>query len=136
MYMRDKYFFLSNYYPCEIKTDYGIFPSVENAYQSLKDVSKANLFLDITPNEAKHLGANREIIHLREDWEDVKLGIMEDLIRQKFQREKMKNRLIKVTEPIAEDNNWGDKFWGVCNGEGENHLGKILTKIRNELLEK
>ena len=34
---------------------------------------------------------------------------------------------------LVEDNWWGDKFWGVCNGEGENHLGKLLMKIRDEL---
>ena len=34
---------------------------------------------------------------------------------------------------IVEWNNWGDKIWGkTLNGEGENHLGKILMKIRDE----
>ena len=135
MQMKDEYFFLSNFYPCEIKTTYGTFPSVENAYQSMKDVNKANLFFNITPGKAKRLGSNPNIIHLRADWEEIKLQLMEDLIRQKFQKEEMKNQLIKVTEPITEDNNWGDSYWGVYNGKGENHLGKILTKIRNEILE-
>ena len=26
-----------------------------------------------------------------------------------------------------------DFFWGVCNGKGENHLGKILMKVRDEI---
>lgn len=30
-----------------------------------------------------------------------------------------------------EENNWGDKFWGTVNGVGENHLGKILMRIRD-----
>jgi predicted NAD-dependent protein-ADP-ribosyltransferase YbiA (DUF1768 family) len=34
---------------------------------------------------------------------------------------------------LVEGNTWGDKFWGVCDGEGENHLGKLLMKIRAEL---
>lgn len=32
-----------------------------------------------------------------------------------------------------EGNTWGDKFWGVCDGEGENHLGKLLMEVRAEL---
>lgn len=32
-------------------------------------------------------------------------------------------------------NTWGDKVWGVCNGEGENRLGKILMRIRSEIRE-
>ena len=26
----------------------------------------------------------------------------------------------------------GDKFYGMCDGEGENHLGKILMKVRDD----
>jgi predicted NAD-dependent protein-ADP-ribosyltransferase YbiA (DUF1768 family) len=35
------------------------------------------------------------------------------------------------TEEIVEGNWWYDKYWGVCNGEGENHLGKLLMWIRD-----
>jgi len=37
--------------------------------------------------------------------------------------------------PLVEGNNWGDMFWGVDvkSGKGENHLGRILMKIREEL---
>jgi predicted NAD-dependent protein-ADP-ribosyltransferase YbiA (DUF1768 family) len=28
---------------------------------------------------------------------------------------------------------WGDRFWGVCNGVGENMLGKLLMQVREEL---
>jgi predicted NAD-dependent protein-ADP-ribosyltransferase YbiA (DUF1768 family) len=30
-------------------------------------------------------------------------------------------------------NYWNDKFWGICKGVGENHLGKILMQIRDEI---
>lgn len=36
-------------------------------------------------------------------------------------------------EMLVEGNNWHDKFWGVCGGEGENHLGKMLMHIRERL---
>ena len=39
---------------------------------------------------------------------------------------------------LIEGNNWHDVFWGKCscprcNGGGQNHLGKILMKVREEL---
>ena len=33
-------------------------------------------------------------------------------------------------EELVEGNKWGDRFWGVCKGKGENHLGKIsITRM-------
>ena len=36
---------------------------------------------------------------------------------------------------LEEGNTWNDTFWGVHlkNGQGQNHLGRILMKIRTEL---
>lgn len=37
-------------------------------------------------------------------------------------------------EEIVEWNNWGDRYWGrdVSDGGGENHLGRLLIKLRDE----
>jgi predicted NAD-dependent protein-ADP-ribosyltransferase YbiA (DUF1768 family) len=35
---------------------------------------------------------------------------------------------------LIEENTWGDTFWGICKGQGENHLGRLLMQIRDELL--
>ena len=65
-----------------------------------------------------------------------KLGITEDVIRQKFNNPELKEKLIATGDAeLIEGNPWGDTFWGVCEGKGENHLGKILMKIRSELNE-
>ena len=34
---------------------------------------------------------------------------------------------------LEDGNTWGDRIWGVYQGQGENRLGKILMKIRDEL---
>lgn len=34
---------------------------------------------------------------------------------------------------IEEGNSWGDTFWGVCEGHGENHLGKLIMEQRDAL---
>ena len=38
-------------------------------------------------------------------------------------------------EELIEGNTWNDTYWGVCNGRGQNHLGKILMKVRSLLKE-
>lgn len=74
--------------------------------------------------------------NLREDWEDVKLEIMEAILYLKFtQNPDLKEKLLETKGHIEERNDWYDVFWGTYNGEGENHLGKLLMKIRNFLLE-
>ena len=68
---------------------------------------------------------------LRPDWDSFRLLAMEEIIQEKFdQYEALKLKLI-MTNPaeLIEGNHWGDVFWGVCKGKGENHLGKILMKI-------
>ena len=36
---------------------------------------------------------------------------------------------------LIEGNHWNDRFWGVCRGKGQNHLGKLLMELR-EILKK
>lgn len=74
---------------------------------------------------------------LRADWEEIKLQVMETLLRQKFHSEinPALAQLLKNTRDyeLIEGNNWGDTFWGVCNKVGKNHLGRLLMLIRSDL---
>ena len=76
-------------------------------------------------------------VKLRKDWEEVKLRIMEEVVRAKFlQHPDLANKLIDTgDEELIEGNCWNDRFWGVDirTGIGENNLGKILMKVRSEL---
>ena len=62
---------------------------------------------------------------------------MEGTVLLKFnQNPELKRKLIATGDAVlVEENYWGDKFWGVCSktGEGENHLGIILMKTREDL---
>lgn len=129
MKFREKYYFLSNMFPCNIHYNGINYKSVESAFQAQKDPSRTNEFANLDGFAAKKLGRK---VTLRKDWETIKLSIMEDLLRVKFSDKTLHNQLLAVTEPIVEDNTWHDTFWGVCNGKGENNLGKLLEKIKNE----
>lgn len=128
--------FLSNMEPCKVYYKNMLFPSVENAYQSSKaiDFTTMGQFQCCNPYEAKKLGKR---ITMREGFNGERLSIMESLLRQKFSHlnPALRQKLINTQGiELVEVNTWGDKYWGVCNNTGENHLGKLLMKIRDDLL--
>lgn len=128
-----EYWFLSNFYPSPIVILGFDYPTVEHAYQSWKAKNLADwkyVALSETPAVAKRRG--REI-DCREDWDRIKIEVMEYCLQKKFEDPVLLEKLT-ATFPIElfEGNWWGDTFWGVCNGKGENHLGKLLMKIRLE----
>ena len=66
----------------------------------------------------------------------MKLQLMERLLLKKFDdnHPQLQQMLLATgEEELVEGNYWGDVYWGVCNGVGENHLGKLLMKIRDQL---
>jgi ribA/ribD-fused uncharacterized protein len=128
-----EYRFLSNFWSCSVTYDGVEYPSVENAYQAAKclDAKDRPPFLHYKSSKAKQKG---RLIQMRPDWDEVKVEIMHHLVAQKFAKEPLKSKLL-ATAPheIEEGNWWGDTFWGTCNGVGENVLGKILVRVRDEL---
>jgi ribA/ribD-fused uncharacterized protein len=137
---RDKYDFLSNFYPAKVTYEGMVYPCVENAFQAAKtfDLSERQQFTYLAPGKAKKAGGQ---LDLRPDWEDVKEGIMLEIVRAKFTQDALLNRwLIKTgDQELIEGNDWHDNFWGVCECEkcggkkGKNTLGKILMRVREEL---
>lgn len=128
------YRFLSNFYSSLISVDGVLYPTVEHAFHAAKTNDKElkeKIRQAQTPGKAKRLGHQ---VELREDWDDVRISIMEDLLRKKFSIQGLKEKLLATKgRELVEGNTWNDTFWGVCNGIGENHLGKLLMKIRDEL---
>ena len=90
------------------------------------------MFQTSDPKESKRMSKK---VKVRDDWDTVKEGIIEGLVRQKFQDPSLREMLMSTgTEGLEEGNRWGDEFWGVSfrTGKGDNRLGKILMKIREE----
>lgn len=116
---------------------------VEQKFQAEKTLDKATRkrILGLPPGEAKQLG---NAIRLRPDWEEIKYGVMERLVREKFNRPRYRIMLLRTGDAeIVEGNTWHDHIWGNCvcercqaKGPGKNWLGLILTKVRSELASK
>lgn len=125
--------FLSNFYPSPVLYDGIRFPTSEHAFQAAKSLNmgvRRQISMLPSPADAKRFGRN---IHLRPGWDRLRLAVMEDILREKFSSPSMRRNLMSTgTHELVEGNWWNDTFWGVCNGKGENHLGKILMKLRKE----
>ncbi len=124
------YRFLSNFWPAVVEYNSIVFPTVEHAYVAAK--TKDQVLQRIisklpTPGEARRLG--KELI-IRPEFNAEKYSIMEYLLRQKFEISHLK-RLLLDTGHI-ELIEYSDTYWGICEGKGENNLGKLLMKIRGE----
>lgn len=129
-----KYYFLSNFYPIEVEYDGITYRSSEAAFQAMKCVDKKDryAFKDLSSSKAKQLGRR---VKLRPDWENIKDQIMYEVVKSKFSNSMYLKSMILGTGDayLEEGNTWGDKYWGTVNGVGNNKLGEILMRVRDEL---
>lgn len=149
---RGPYAFLSNFAPAEVRlhpvTAYNkvlgsqglvydelVYPTVEHAYQAAKFMrheGRLLIWAAAHAGQAKKLG--RSCAKLPVLWDEMRLDLMLLLLRQKFAHAELRAKLL-ATDPyeLVEGNWWGDTYWGVCNGVGENHLGLLLMRVRGEI---
>lgn len=139
-----KWWFLSPYAELPIKMEvdghFYDFPTIEHYYQAMKFYASDERFHTIiklkSPDEARLLTKTPTYkINRRTDFDKHKFEIMEKGVRAKFLQNPEAARMLKDT---------GDalliKSCEVCyqcgfgEGSGQNQMGKILMKIREELL--
>jgi ribA/ribD-fused uncharacterized protein len=145
-----RYAFLSNFYPCEIEHQGISYKNVETYYVAMKIKNDQQIdgkyigYVDCreliskikNPGDVKRFGRTLKI---RKDWDDVKLDVMLWGVREKFKKEELKEMLLATgDQDLIEGNWWHDNFFGVCTcgpcqGGGQNNLGKIIMKVREEV---
>lgn len=130
------YRWLSNFWECDVPYNGHTYISSEHAYQAAKTTNEKDRLRIAncrTPGETKRL---IRTLDQTPGFHERKLQIMEDIVRSKFTHNAdLAEKLVETEgDTLVEGNSWKDTFWGVCCGKGENHLGKILMKIREELL--
>ncbi len=147
----------SNYFKSPINIDGKYYETVEHYFQSQKfpntDYSEI-IRTQNTPNKAKILASQKrgggykwrtdlnsiidshKHLVLREDWEEVKDSIMFRGLQAKFKTKEFKNILQATGDKEIREVSPRDYYWGTGkNGTGLNKLGKLLMKLRNELVE-
>jgi predicted NAD-dependent protein-ADP-ribosyltransferase YbiA (DUF1768 family) len=153
---RGPHFPLSNMYPLGtwIKTDSGVtVPTSEHAYMAnrLEDPSMQVIvalargekddprpFKDgLAAKETAHRFIEQGAIQMFDD-EVGCLALMHRVLIDKVLLNSDVYDVLVATgdEEIVEGNSWGDHFWGVSpvgSRNGENHLGRLWMRIREEL---
>jgi N-glycosidase YbiA len=138
------YWFTTAYVPLDNWSAHAVkiwgkkFPTVEHAYHYRK-------YDDTAPAVAKEmLGApspwaamqidRKNADKRRKDWDDVKVGIMTEIVRAKAaQNEDVRASLLQTGTKRIVENSPRDTFWGCGeDGTGQNQMGKILMLVRNE----
>lgn len=138
----EQYRFLSNFHPAPLRLE-GIhadglaYRTSEHAYMALKTLdmnTRISIAVLNTPREAREAGQN---IPLRKDWGEFRPLAMLAALRAKFRQNPTLAEQLLATGHLylEETNNWGDRYWGVVEGEGLNMLGKSLMQVRMELQE-
>lgn len=129
----------SNFSPHPVQLIGRSWSTAEHYYQAQKFFgSDHDLFERIqaapSPEFAAKLGRAHPEAY-RPDWHQVKLGVMLDVVREKFRCHRdIQEILIATADHILIEDSPVDYFWG-CGADrsGMNHLGQILMRVRNEL---
>lgn len=134
-----EFYCLDNFSSFKIKYHDYLYSSVEEAYQ-------AQGFIDSAPEIAEKImksGSAHEaklIAHYyadlrRKDWNEVKIAIMEELLRIKLaQHPYVRKKLMETQDYILVEDSPTDGFYGCGrNRDGLNVLGHLWMKLREEL---
>jgi ribA/ribD-fused uncharacterized protein len=128
---KGEYAFLSNFWFSPVELGGVTFPTGEHAFHAAKCTDPADvqkIMAAKTPQQAKRIGKK---VAIRPDWNDIRYDVMTAVVQAKFADSDLARRLAATgDEELIEGNNWGDRQWGMVNGEGENWLGIILMARR------
>ena len=131
---------LDNFSAFGLKMDGEYFQTSEHAFQYLKFVNTnieiANKIKKAySPNEARKI-AHENKQYKESNWSDIKYDNMEKVLRLKTEQNPIvKKKLLNTNDYIiAEYCTDEDTDWGLDNNnKGENNLGKIWMKIRDDI---
>ena len=137
-YPREFYPF-DNFSSFKVEWNGYLFASVEEAYQAASFMGSDEELVEKikkshSADEAQRIAyANRD--KRREDWDDVKVSIMEELLRLKIEQNPyVKKKLLQTEDYMIVEDSPKDDFWGWGpNRNGQNNLGKLWMKLREEL---
>lgn len=137
-YPREFYCF-DNFSSFKIMYKGTLYSSVEEAYQALGFVDSApeiasQIKNSFSAHEAQKIAyANKD--KRRKDWDNIKVSVMEELLRAKIEQNPyVKKKLLETKDYLIVEDSPKDSFWGWGEDrKGENNLGKLWMKLRDEL---
>lgn len=132
-----QYRFLSNFYDCSYTDGRHTFFCSEQGYmfEKSQDPKYRALILKCTSaSECKKRGRNAKLLR---NWDErLRYVAMLKHLRLKFAVPEMRELLLATGNRYLEETNYHyDVHWGVSaqSGEGQNHLGRLLMCVREEI---
>ncbi len=132
------FYVLSNFSAFRVWWKGRTFDTSEAAYHWEKFPDHAAIQFDIEAADSAHEAfkvAERNKPFRRDDWDDVKVDVMRDILRAKAaQHEYVHRKLLATGDRELVENSWRDDYWGWGpNRDGNNMLGKLWMEVRTEL---
>jgi ribA/ribD-fused uncharacterized protein len=114
------------------------FETNEHFYMAMKTLCPQER-LSVSLHPKKGLKKFGRELTIRRDWDTIKLQVMYNGLRYKFGKRNPNLRKLLIDTlgmKIEEGNEWGDLYWGVdaFTRQGYNNLGKLLMKVRKEIM--
>ena len=129
---------LDNFSSFKVEWNGYLYSSLEEAYQAASFMGSDEELVEKvkkshSADEAQRIAyENRD--KQRKDWNEVKVSIMEELLRLKIkQNKKKKKKLLQTKDYLIVEDSPKDSFWGWGpDRNGNNQLGKLWMKLRDE----
>lgn len=133
----DPYGEFSNFAPFPITIRGERWPTSEHYFQGQKFAGtphETEIRRAKKPRIAAEMGRDRKR-PLRRDWESVKDAVMLDALRAKFsQHDDLRALLLATGDARLVEHTGNDSYWGDGgDGHGNNRLGQLLMRVREEL---
>lgn len=135
-FYEQEFYVLSNFSSFRVYIDGIDFDTAEHAYHWYKFLSPSLVKLDILRARSAHQAfkiARENASKVRPDWDSIKIPIMRNILRTKYeQHEYVRRKLHETGNRILVEDSWRDDFWGIGeNKDGKNMLGRLWMEIRD-----
>ena len=129
-----EYFVFDNFSSFKVFYNGVLYSTVEHAYQASAPEIAKQITDSFSAHEAQKIAyANQD--KRRADWDNIKLKLMEELLRLKVEQNPyVKKKLLETGDYLICEDSPKDGFWGIgADRKGQNQLGKLWMKLRAEL---
>ena len=129
-----EYRFLSNFYPVDIIWEEEYFTCSEQVYMYQKCALESDRKKILSFSKAADIKRVGRQVQLVDGWDSgLRDKAMMNALKAKFENRTLRGCLRMTTGALlVEGNTWGDTYWGVCNGVGQNKLGRMLMWLRDK----
>ena len=136
-----EFYCLDNFSSFKVEYKGYLYASLEEAYQAIGFMESAPEIAERIINSHSAHEAQKIAYEFKdkrqENWNDIKVSVMEELLRLKLEQNPyVKKKLLETGNYYIVEDSPKDSFWGWGpNRDGENQLGKLWMKLRDELRE-